>query len=432
MRKKPRYIIGQSANILSTLVVSASILFFSSVSHAAITSDLRIGSKGAQVTELQTILNTQGYLEAQPTGIYGAKTAAAVRAFQKKNGLPQTGTVGPQTKALLNIFASIQAQPKNTEHKKVEAKITLQQQTVAPTAPFTFNPAWKDAVVNLFCTDMNDGGVMSGSGVIIDPRGVILTNAHVAADHIFGEWPAKKLNNCVVRTGSPAYPLYRARIVYMPKQFVAEMVESQYVPEGENATTYGIRDYTLMYITEPISETTKMPAAFPYIPISAQPTLKAGERVYLIGYGANFLGYEALVKALSQIATSSIVTRQAALAKRTTPDALLFNGNLAAQHGSSGGAVIGSDGTVTGLLTFFVSDTGISTNDKVLAAISSEYILNDFKAETGMTMQAYLDGDLARKAQDYLAKVHEYALMFARKWKEKGKLVPGVDFKVVE
>ena len=47
---------------------------------------LRKGSTGQDVRELQTALNGKGYT-LSVDGIYGDKTAAAVRDYQQKNGL---------------------------------------------------------------------------------------------------------------------------------------------------------------------------------------------------------------------------------------------------------------------------------------------------------------------------------------------------------
>ena len=44
------------------------------------------GSTGSAVSKLQTVLNEHGYGLAVD-GIFGAKTQAAVRDYQKKNGL---------------------------------------------------------------------------------------------------------------------------------------------------------------------------------------------------------------------------------------------------------------------------------------------------------------------------------------------------------
>ncbi len=64
--------------------------------------NLFAGSRGAVVTELQKLLKERGYLQADVTGFYGSQTVAAVKAFQKANGIQQTGGVGPATRAILN------------------------------------------------------------------------------------------------------------------------------------------------------------------------------------------------------------------------------------------------------------------------------------------------------------------------------------------
>ena len=58
---------------------------------------IKNGSKGSDVTLLQTELNKFGSYNLATDGIFGAKTDAAVRDFQKKKGLDVDGIVGPKT-----------------------------------------------------------------------------------------------------------------------------------------------------------------------------------------------------------------------------------------------------------------------------------------------------------------------------------------------
>ncbi|MEU8525615.1 L,D-transpeptidase family protein [Streptomyces sp. NPDC048629] len=51
------------------------------------------GDESAQVRELQARLRQIGYFDRAPTGFYGSLTGGAVKAFQKKRELPQTGSV---------------------------------------------------------------------------------------------------------------------------------------------------------------------------------------------------------------------------------------------------------------------------------------------------------------------------------------------------
>lgn len=71
--------------------------------NIAVTSDvLSIGSKGPSVTELQRRLVVLGYRPGAVDGTFGADTASAVLAFQKREGLPRTSFVGPQVRIALS------------------------------------------------------------------------------------------------------------------------------------------------------------------------------------------------------------------------------------------------------------------------------------------------------------------------------------------
>ena len=61
---------------------------------------IKYGMKGDPVANLQTTLNKYGYNLAVD-GSFGPKTLAAVKDYQKKNGLTVDGMVGPQTQAAL-------------------------------------------------------------------------------------------------------------------------------------------------------------------------------------------------------------------------------------------------------------------------------------------------------------------------------------------
>lgn len=67
--------------------------------------NLGVGSSGPDVMALQGILQREGfsvsYTETQ-SSYYGASTAAAVRGFQQKYGIRNTGFAGPITRTMLN------------------------------------------------------------------------------------------------------------------------------------------------------------------------------------------------------------------------------------------------------------------------------------------------------------------------------------------
>ncbi len=61
------------------------------------------GSRGESVRQLQIALQNQGYDPGPADGIYGERTAAAVRQFQRDSGLSADGVAGPRTLAALGL-----------------------------------------------------------------------------------------------------------------------------------------------------------------------------------------------------------------------------------------------------------------------------------------------------------------------------------------
>ena len=59
-------------------------------------SQVGYGSTGSAVSKLQTVLNQHGY-DLAVDGIFGVKTQAAVRDYQKKNSLKLDVIAGPET-----------------------------------------------------------------------------------------------------------------------------------------------------------------------------------------------------------------------------------------------------------------------------------------------------------------------------------------------
>ncbi len=78
----------------------------------ALTGDgsLKKGATGDGVKALQDVLVKAGFMTRSEVntgyGTFGAKTEAALKAFQAKNNLEQTGAVGPKTLAALNASAA--------------------------------------------------------------------------------------------------------------------------------------------------------------------------------------------------------------------------------------------------------------------------------------------------------------------------------------
>ncbi|MHB8872709.1 MAG: peptidoglycan-binding protein [Myxococcaceae bacterium] len=67
---------------------------------------LRMGSKGASVSQLQQKLKNAGFNPGPVDGDFGPKTLAAVKAFQRSKGIGVDGIVGPITWGKLGVSGS--------------------------------------------------------------------------------------------------------------------------------------------------------------------------------------------------------------------------------------------------------------------------------------------------------------------------------------
>ena len=79
-------------------------------SFAAQAASLSYGSRGEDVKKVQQKLKNWGYYKGEVDGVFGSATLAAVKYFQKQNGLAADGIVGPKTAAALGITLGGSAQ----------------------------------------------------------------------------------------------------------------------------------------------------------------------------------------------------------------------------------------------------------------------------------------------------------------------------------
>ena len=89
--------------LLSVIVVCAAVAFSLFYTGAAEAEVLKNGSKGTLVKTVQTKLKNWGYYTGTVDGIYGPKTVAAVKYFQRVNGLTADGIVGAKTAAAMGV-----------------------------------------------------------------------------------------------------------------------------------------------------------------------------------------------------------------------------------------------------------------------------------------------------------------------------------------
>ncbi len=89
-------------SIVASLFVSYNVFFRNSEVDAL----SKYGSRGEEVRTIQTKLKRWGYYAGNVDGIYGSQTLAAVKKFQRKNGLTVDGIAGKKTLEAMGIFNS--------------------------------------------------------------------------------------------------------------------------------------------------------------------------------------------------------------------------------------------------------------------------------------------------------------------------------------
>ena len=73
--------------IISIFLLLFGIFYYFNVINETVETLSRYGSSGNEVKQIQQRLKDWGYYKGSVDGVYGSKTQAAVRAFQKANGL---------------------------------------------------------------------------------------------------------------------------------------------------------------------------------------------------------------------------------------------------------------------------------------------------------------------------------------------------------
>lgn len=88
--------------LIFTIFISYNVFFRNSETEAL----SKYGSRGEEVRTIQTKLKRWGYYKGNVDGIYGSGTLAAVKSFQRKNGLAVDGIAGKKTLEAMGIFNS--------------------------------------------------------------------------------------------------------------------------------------------------------------------------------------------------------------------------------------------------------------------------------------------------------------------------------------
>lgn len=258
-----------------------------------------------------------------------------------------------------------------------------------------------DATVNILCIARRTSGFesISGSGVIIDPRGLILTAAHIGQYFLLADAKPSSIT-CTIRTGAPAHDSYFAKVAYVSPSWIQDNAKnlSETSPKGT-----GENDFAILAITSSAVHA-RLPETYPYVPLSHD-TVIIGEKLAISGYAAQYLhGGQIEYSLYPTIVFDSVSNRYTF--DTNTVDVLSVAGTAAAQEGSSGGGMVDAQDGLVGLIT--TSSIKGDISDHILNAITALHIRTSFAADGGANFDSYFaDSSPSTLVNNFTVEAHK-------------------------
>jgi hypothetical protein len=253
----------------------------------------------------------------------------------------------------------------------------------------------RNALVNIICTTgVKSLTPISASGIIIDQRGVILTNAHVGQYFLLERDPKIDID-CNIRTGSPAKAKYKGELLYIPSSWIKDHAHqiSESMPTGT-----GEHDWAILRITKTIGGS-NLPSIFPYVSFDSREAAGfTDDAVLLASYPAGFVGGSTV---LFNLFSASTITNIKKLYTFDTGsvDLLSLGGVIVAQGGSSGGAVMNAWNQLIGIIV--TSSEAETTSDRDLRAITMSHVNTSIQKHLGTSLYDFLLEDISEIAENF-------------------------------
>ena len=337
-------------------------------------------------------------------------SSRATTTVPKRVTLPRVTIVPPSLVPKKVSVEAPKSEPATTAPPVSVQPVAPRQEAPVPSTPQEQPSVLGDlrkSVVNILCTSHKSPlRGSTGTGVIVDSGGIILTVAHVAQSQLLSDVLGPGVVSCIIRTGNPARNAYYAKVIYISEPWLRKnsttLISSQPTGTGEN-------DFALLAITGSATGGS-LPSSFPAVSLS-RGDVSVGQEVGAGGYAAQSLTSTQIRTALSPTFVMGAIAGIYTFNK-TTQDVLSVLAGAAAQQGSSGGAVTNPDRMLVGLIT--TSEISGPTETRHLRAITPRHLRQSFLEDTGKDFDSYYtSASVSTLVSGYAPKVQELGLFIA-------------------
>lgn len=229
-----------------------------------------------------------------------------------------------------------------------------------------FYARYADAAMQVMCETRDE--IFTASGVILNERGLVMTNAHVA--DIVRRVGAER---CRARHGNPAQAFAGLEVVFAAD--TTAKIESTEVPQ---------RDVAFLRLVKP-SE------SFRTAPVTTE-LVRPETTLLTLGYPNEFLAGASASSNSNLVFSTFRVDGYADTDGNTaTAEGYVTRGGIALQRGSSGTALFAPDGRVVGLI--FATTKGETTAEREGIALSTPYIDRILHIEAGLGLDGFIAGN---------------------------------------